>query len=147
MAKEEIADFGPRGFDSLIMPRSVLRIPMPSRAAVSVDTVPGKTSLKAGKKYASFMPQKGSRFLTPRGVLARVESAIAEGMPRAGKRSVRFLPEKGAITLGCNLALPKCVFEASIQPIGGIQPILARNRYSVAMDRNRNRISGKYMSK
>jgi hypothetical protein len=68
MPVSEIEDLGPRGFDSLILPRAVLRIPMPSGPAVPQQFSPTRWvsfapthTVRPRRSYGLFLGQKPNR--------------------------------------------------------------------------------------
>jgi len=63
MTESELVDLGPRGFDSSIMPRVVLRIPMPPGTAESVRTESTR-SVQTRKNFGLFGGQKRKRIAT-----------------------------------------------------------------------------------
>jgi len=63
VAEKELVDLGPRGFDSLIMPRVVLRIPMPPGVAVPAQSIPAR-SARTRRNVSLFGGQKRYRVQT-----------------------------------------------------------------------------------
>jgi hypothetical protein len=68
MAVSKIVDLGPRGFDSLILPRALLRIPMPSGTAVAQQFAPTRWvsfvptyTVRPRSNYGMFIGQKPNR--------------------------------------------------------------------------------------
>ena len=62
MAVNKIVDLGPRGFDSLILPRAVLRIPMPTGNGVPVQFALTHT-VRPRNSYGLFIGRKPNRIM------------------------------------------------------------------------------------